>query len=542
MTLSSPLRILLPLASRQDRARLAAIVLLGTIERIAVVAAAFGFARDALLSTVLATAAALAVLVTRRAFAAITLRSVRAGVASAIVQCLLASESPSAAPCEEDDTLSTAVAGLQDAPQFLAGQVPALGADSMAALAIAPIVAFQLPSRVLLVAVLAITCASAVVGGALRLTTRWSATAQRAFSVVYDDLAAAIGGRLEIIASGRAGRFHKDVAGHLAFWQREQARASFRIALATRLPLLAAAAAAGLAIWIDGTARGLFARQALGQGLVVASIAPMFIGVLRGCFEWVRSTQTLRPLLVMLAGDEQTVVRPTRSSAVLSGLPRRIEWSGISFAYRSGGSESRFVLRHLTGIWTPQTAIAISGPNGSGKSTFLRLILGIGTPQSGRILVGGTDLLGLDIEAWRRSVAYLPQRPFIPERATVRDAVHFIVEGAPDSRIRDALARVDLWPALANHTSDDPLGVRVLTLSAGQRQRLALARVLCQNARIVLLDEPDANLDAAGVQCVIRIVREIATGGMVAFAAHTRELLDAADGVVPLYAPTPRAY
>jgi ATP-binding cassette subfamily C protein CydD len=81
----------------------------------------------------------------------------------------------------------------------------------------------------------------------------------------------------------------------------------------------------------------------------------------------------------------------------------------------------------------------------------------------------------------------------------------------------------------------DPLAVGVDGLSVGERQRVALARMLCRDAPIVLLDEPDANLDRAGIALVVDLVRELAARGKsVAFAAHTPELLQAADRVVVL--------
>jgi ABC-type transport system involved in cytochrome bd biosynthesis fused ATPase/permease subunit len=177
--------------------------------------------------------------------------------------------------------------------------------------------------------------------------------------------------------------------------------------------------------------------------------------------------------------------------------------------------------------------LVLQGRNGSGKSTLLRLLLGLARPLSGAITVGGADLFDLDLDAWRRSVAFLPQRPYVPERATVREAIGLLVRDASDDEMRASLTRVGLWAALAAH-APDPLETRVGTLSVGERQRLALARMLCQPSAVVLLDEPDANLDAEGIALVARLVRELSQDRMVAVAAHTPALLAVAEQIVAL--------
>jgi ATP-binding cassette subfamily C protein CydD len=107
------------------------------------------------------------------------------------------------------------------------------------------------------------------------------------------------------------------------------------------------------------------------------------------------------------------------------------------------------------------------------------------------------------------------------------------VTGARDDRILAALDRVGLLPVL-RRAGGDPLAVRVDSLSVGERQRVALARIVCREASLFLLDEPDANLDRAGIVLVAELLRELAGRGMVAFAAHTPELLAVAERVVVL--------
>src|SRR5262249_48700771 len=100
--------------------------------------------------------------------------------------------------------------------------------------------------------------------------------------------------------------------------------------------------------------------------------------------------------------------------------------------------------------------------------------------------------------------------------------------------MRDALARTGVFDALRTH-SDDPLSTPIGELSSGQRQRVALARMLLQDARMVLLDEPDANLDREGVALVASLVTSLCDSGKrVAGAAHPPGLAALSPGGVPL--------
>jgi ABC-type transport system involved in cytochrome bd biosynthesis fused ATPase/permease subunit len=205
----------------------------------------------------------------------------------------------------------------------------------------------------------------------------------------------------------------------------------------------------------------------------------------------------------------------------------------VSFRYDGAAADGADVLREVSFQWTGGHLLALSGANGSGKSTCLRLLLALAAPRAGAIRVDGVDLADLDADAWRARIAFLPQRPYLPPRSSIRAAVRFLAAEASDDRIRRALDRVGLTAAL-NRDGADPLEVSVDTLSVGQRQRVALARMLCRDAALFLLDEPEANLDRAGIELVADLVRELARDHMVIVAAHTPELLGLAGHVVVL--------
>jgi ABC-type transport system involved in cytochrome bd biosynthesis fused ATPase/permease subunit len=161
------------------------------------------------------------------------------------------------------------------------------------------------------------------------------------------------------------------------------------------------------------------------------------------------------------------------------------------------------------------------------------LLLGLVRSSTGSVFVDGVPLDAVDIERWRAQAAFLPQRPYLPPRSDVRASIRLLAPSAPDDKLLWALERVGILASL-RRVSADPLSVGVDTLSVGQRQRVALARVLCRDAPLLLLDEPDANLDRAGIALVADVVRELAADRTIILAAHTPELLEIADRVVTL--------
>ncbi|MFH8608523.1 thiol reductant ABC exporter subunit CydD [Streptomyces sp. NPDC018029] len=183
----------------------------------------------------------------------------------------------------------------------------------------------------------------------------------------------------------------------------------------------------------------------------------------------------------------------------------------------------------------PGETVALVGASGAGKSTLLNVVLGFVPPTEGRVRVGGVDLADVSPERWRERIAWVPQRPHL-FAGSIAENVRLARPDADDAQLREALREagalefVDALPAgVRTVLGEDGAG-----LSAGQRQRLALARAFLADRPVVLLDEPTAALDGGTEAEVVEAVRRLAVGRTVLLVVHRPALLSVADRVVRL--------
>ncbi|GAA5116348.1 thiol reductant ABC exporter subunit CydD [Alloalcanivorax gelatiniphagus] len=186
----------------------------------------------------------------------------------------------------------------------------------------------------------------------------------------------------------------------------------------------------------------------------------------------------------------------------------------------------------------PHGLVAIAGPSGCGKSTLLATLRGELPPVAGDVLVGGTSLADLDPGWWRCLVAWAPQRPWLVADSVAAN-VRLARPGAGDDEVWAALRSVDLDDVVRALPDgiDTPLGEDGAGLSAGQRARVALARVVLADRPVVLLDEPSAHLDEETEQVLLATLSRLAQRSLVLVVAHRPAVLAAADRVLHL---TPR--
>jgi thiol reductant ABC exporter CydD subunit len=205
-----------------------------------------------------------------------------------------------------------------------------------------------------------------------------------------------------------------------------------------------------------------------------------------------------------------------------------------SLAYTYPGRD-RPALDGVTLVVPPGEVLAVTGPSGSGKSTLLAVLLGFIQPDAGAVRVGEVDLASLDPDAWRRRIAWVPQRPHL-FAASVADNIRL---GRPDAAwpdVQRAVAAAGLRELVDRLPDglDTVLGQDGAGLSAGERQRVAVARAFLRDAPLLLLDEPTANLDGRTEADVLAAVARLSAGRTVVLVAHRPALLSLADQVIDL--------
>ena len=172
--------------------------------------------------------------------------------------------------------------------------------------------------------------------------------------------------------------------------------------------------------------------------------------------------------------------------------------------------------------------VALVGASGAGKTSLLALLRGEWIPTAGRVLVDGLALSEIDPVSWRAALAWLPQRPRAVSGGTVADEVRLGRPAAPDADVAAALALAAAPPG------DRAVGPDGAALSAGERRRVALARVLVRDAPLVLLDEPTESLDAVTGHVVADAVAGLRGRSTVVLVTHSGAVAELADRVVRL--------
>lgn len=245
----------------------------------------------------------------------------------------------------------------------------------------------------------------------------------------------------------------------------------------------------------------------------------------RGFVNARQATARLRELLDKLNVRNQPMPLPApRESLSVAGLTIAPPGSPVPFVH------------DVTFSLSAGQAVGIIGPSGSGKSTLARALVGIWRPARGTIRLDAAEIDQWDSEALGASIGYLPQGVELFDGTIAENIARFFAEATPDDIIEAAkLAGAHELILSFPDGYDTQIGTSGAVLSAGQRQRIGLARALFRNPFLIVLDEPNASLDAEGeiaLTNAIAAARE--NGSIVIVIAHRPNALAAVDHALVL--------
>jgi ATP-binding cassette, subfamily B, bacterial len=209
-----------------------------------------------------------------------------------------------------------------------------------------------------------------------------------------------------------------------------------------------------------------------------------------------------------------------------------IEFDDVSFRYAGAPDDA---LRDVSLAIAPGESVAFVGETGAGKSTLVKLAARLYDPTGGRILVDGTPLRDLDLERFRQQLGFVPQEAFL-FTGTIRDNIAYARPDATDAEVEAAARAVGAHDFIARLPSGyhQPVVERGRSLSAGQRQLIALARAQLVDPAILVLDEATANLDLATEAQVVRAMGRVSAGRTTLLIAHRLQSAVRADRIVML--------
>ncbi len=517
----SPVRVLVRTIDAAGRRRAAWFGVAHGAERLALFAVALVVPRDARVTALLA-AGALALLTIIRALLGSAAQThakaylhVRAG------QALLTRDLFRPSALEDDDPEAALLDGIDTGARALASLWPQVMADAAAAAIVAVVLALTVPLTWLAAFALAITVGAITLLAQRRATVSASERAFAAYRPVVDRLVSILAGRLEIVANGARPLAERRLASEAGRWADEESRFERSAAIAGRLPILFGASLVVIVLVAGATAP---LRELAVNAVVLAFALPPFAGVARGLHELGKIAPRVAPLASLLDGAPA----PASSSPGSVDGPPRLVLTNASFRYAGATVDA---LDRVDAAFLKGRLSVLVGANGSGKSTLLRALLSLEPLRGGALSAGDVVVKGGD--ALRAATAYLPQRPYLSERATVRESFELFFERAPaEAPLVEWLTRFGMLDVLRAKNADDPLAVRIGRLSSGQKQRVALARFCALDRPVWLLDEPDASLDAEGLALLESILREERANRIIVVAAHSPSIARIADQVI----------
>lgn len=244
-----------------------------------------------------------------------------------------------------------------------------------------------------------------------------------------------------------------------------------------------------------------------------------------------RSLTDLENMLALL--KRNSTITDANDAQPLQVKRGEIQWQQVDFGYH----KERAILQQLDLHIPAGSKVAIVGSSGAGKSTLSRLLYRFYDIDGGKILIDGQDIRGVTLDSLRRAIAIVPQDTVL-FNTSIRENIAYGNPVASDEQIDRAIKMAHLETFINSLPEGDKtlVGERGLKVSGGEKQRIAIARVLLKGASILIFDEATSALDSNSEAAILEAMREVASGHTTLVIAHRLSTVVDADRIIVLEA------
>ncbi|NUP35420.1 MAG: ABC transporter ATP-binding protein [Streptomycetaceae bacterium] len=324
-----------------------------------------------------------------------------------------------------------------------------------------------------------------------------------------------------------AKRIDEAIDGH----RKAQTRAQTLVALTFPMGEVAVGLANALVV-VVGVLLGVDGQLTLGELVAFLFLVTLFVTPVQFAVEVLNEAQNAlagwRRVLEILDA-EPDIADPGEQGAELPRGPVEVRFDAVAYAYPEGPR----VLHDVDVTLAARTRVAVVGETGSGKTTFAKLLTRIVDPDEGKVLLDGIPLTDVRFASLRARVVMVPQDGFLFD-ATIRDNVRYGRPDADDAVVAGAFADLGLadWLDGLPLGIDTPVGQRGESLSAGERQLVALARAYVADPDLLVLDEATSAVDPATEVRIQRALDGLTRGRTAVFIAHRMSTAESADEIL----------